>query len=310
MSQAPFNFIFLGTSEFAATILEKLAAANYSPSLVVTQPDRPKGRKQTLTPPPVKSLALDLKLPIIQPEKLDDNFNQRLKDINPDLIITAAYGEIIPSSTLNIPAYHSLNVHPSLLPKYRGASPIQTALLAGQAQTGITLIQMDEKLDHGPIITSLASPIDPSDTYPTLSHKLARIAADLLIKTIPEYTKGNIKLQKQDHAQATLTKIIKKEDGLINPDQTAQEIYNMYRAYTPWPGVFGQLKAKQQELTIKLIAIELIHQTNQKKEPLELFNQDKNLYLQTADTPLKINRLQPIGKNAMAAASFINGYLS
>lgn len=279
-------------------------------STVVTQPDQPVGRKKIITPPPVKILAEKNNLPVLQPGKLDDDFNQKILAGKPDIFIVAEYGNILPQTTLDIPQHGALNIHPSLLPKYRGPSPIQTALLNGDQKTGLTIIKMDAQMDHGSIISKIQLLISKQDTYTTLSKKLAQAGAELLLKTIPQYISGKITPEEQNHRQATLTKIIKKEDGLITQEKTAQDIYNTYRAYIEWPGIYYESRIKNQESRLKLINIELTDLENKKNNPLELFVENKNLYLTCADnTVLKINSLQPQGKKQMNAISYINGYL-
>jgi len=305
------NIVFFGTSEFAAIILNKiLLATNYQLLAVVTQPDKPVGRKKTLTPSPVKILAQQHSLPILQPEKLDITFTATLKLLNADLFIVVAYGKIIPQDIIDLPLYKTINVHPSLLPRYRGPSPIQFALLNGETQTGVSIMLIDKKMDHGPIISNFQFPISNNDTYSTLSKKLAEHSAKLLIETIPDYISGKIKPQPQNHHQATFSKIIIKENGLITADKTAQQIYNMWRAYQPWPEIYLEFRIKNKESRIKLLDIKLSNLVDQKNSSLELFTKDKNLYLQCADnTVLQINQLQLIGKNKMDAKSYINGYL-
>ncbi|OGG87666.1 methionyl-tRNA formyltransferase [Candidatus Kuenenbacteria bacterium RIFCSPHIGHO2_02_FULL_39_13] len=305
------KIIFFGTSDFAAIILNKLLqTAHCQLAALVTQPDKPAGRKKKLTPPPVKILAQQKNIPVLQPAKLDNNFNQKISALKPNLFIVAEYGNLLPGSTLAIPKHGALNVHPSLLPEYRGPSPMQTALLNDDRQTGITIIKMDEKMDNGPIINQQESIIDKQDTYTSLSKKLAEQSADLLIKTIPDYINKKIKPKKQKHAQASFTKIIKKEDGLITKNKTAEQVFNMWRAYQPWPGVFIESRIKNKELRIKLIKIELTNLMNKKNNPLELFIENNSLYLLCANrTVLKINCLQLNGKKSVDAQSFINGYM-
>jgi len=221
------KIIFMGTPEFSAVILEALVNSNYEIAAVITNPDAPIGRKQILTPSPVKVLAEKNKIPVIQ---LDE-----MRDFNVDLAIVAAYGKIISKNVLDIPRYGMINVHPSLLPKYRGASPIQNAILNGDKKTGVTIMKLDKEMDHGEIISQVETQILGSDTYESLSQKLAILGAELLIKTIPDYTSGKIKPVKQNHAEATYTKIIKKEDGKIDWSKSAIEIERIVRAFYPWP---------------------------------------------------------------------------
>jgi len=232
------KIIFLGTPEFGATILEGLIKNNHKPCLVITATDKPVGRKQILTPPPAKIIAEKYNIPIIQPEKVLSCKLQATR-IKPDLIIMAAYGEIIPKEFLEIPKYGCLNIHPSLLPKYRGPSPIQTVILNGDRETGTTIILIDEKMDHGPVIANRQLSItDCEITTDELSKKLAALSIDLLIKIVPKWINGEIKAKPQDESKATYTKIIKKEDGKINWKKSAEEIERQIRAFYPWPGTF------------------------------------------------------------------------
>jgi len=310
MVKTTINLIFFGTSPFAEVVLDSLLKSNkFKIKAVVTQPDKPTGRKQVLTPSPVKLLAQKNNLSVLQPTKLDENINQQLKKLNPDIFLVIAYGKFIPDSIINIAPNKFINIHPSLLPKYRGPSPIQSAFLNDDHQTGITLMQIDDKMDHGPIIKQIIYKISPTDTFITLSKKLARASADLLIKTLPLYINNKVKPIKQNHDQATLTKIITKEDGAIKLNHTASQIYNLWRAYQPWPGIFGNFKCNNKNFKIKLLDIKPAT-LNNKFKPLQLFTQASLLYLTCANnTFLEILKLQPEGKNEMDAKNFINGYL-
>ena len=231
------NIIFMGTPEFGAIILEELIKAGYKPILVVTASDKPVGRKQILTPPPVKVLAEKYGIEICQPEKIE-SCKLKIENCKPDLIIVAAYGQILPKEILEIPKNGSLNVHPSLLPKYRGPTPIQTAILNGDKKTGVTIILMDEKIDHGPIINQRALEIEKNETATTLQNKLAEFGASLLLETIQKWQKGMLKTYPQDETKATYTKILTREDGRVNWKKTAQALEKEVRAYTLWPESF------------------------------------------------------------------------
>lgn len=319
------KIIFFGTPEFAKIVLEKIVRQdNLKIVTVVTAPDKPVGRKQILTPPPSKVLAQENNILVLQPVDLSDqNFIEQLKLLLPDLIVVAAYGKIIPKNILDIPKFGSLNVHPSLLPKYRGASPTQAALLNGETETGVTIMLMDEKVDHGPVIADCGLQITDFDTYETLSKKLAEVGAELLIRTIPNYTAGKIKPVEQDHNKATYYKMIKKSDGEIDWQKSATEIYNQWRAFYPWPGVFAQQKTNnKKQTTIKFIEIVLpVTQVFRPDiKPGEFFildprfrgndNKGKKLYITCGNNSvLEIKKIQPEGKKVMTAQEFINGYL-
>lgn len=305
-----YKIVFWGTSEFAATILTRLCPVA-KPILVITTPDEKTGRHQILSPSPVKTLALSEKINLLQPEKLDENLITELKKIQPDLFIVAAYGKIIPQSILDIPNFGSLNIHPSLLPKYRGASPIQTALLNNENFTGVTLIFMDAKMDHGPIIAQTpAIKILATEKFPELRDHLADLGADLLLKTLPDWFAKKITPQAQNDNQATFCHLIKKQEGQINWQKTALEIFNHWRAFYPWPGIYSNefLGLKNPNL-IKLLEIKPSTLACD-YQPGTLFVADKKLFVACSQkTVLEIISLQPAGKKVMPAQNFINGYL-
>jgi methionyl-tRNA formyltransferase len=248
------NIIFFGTSEFAGIILEKMIQVGLKPALVVTTPDKPAGRRQRFTPPPVKILADKYNLRVVQPESIS-NFqflisNQILnpndQNTRPDLFVLAAYGKIVPKKILGVPKYGTLNVHPSLLPKHRGPSPVQTAILEGDTETGVTIMLMDEEIDHGPIIASTKYNLqDTRYAYEELHNKLADIGADLLIDTIPKWINEEIKAKEQNHGEATFTKKFSREDGRIDWNKDAEYIDRQVRAFSPWPGAFTMWKEKR-----------------------------------------------------------------
>lgn len=227
----------MGTPEFGAIILDKLIKGSFKPVLVVTAPDKPVGRKQILTPSPVKIIARKNNIPVEQPEIIK-NWKLKIGNLNPDLGIVAAYGQIIPKDILDIPKYGFLNVHPSLLPKYRGPSPIQYAILKGEKITGVTIMLMDEKMDHGPILAQRGLEIEEKETGETLHNKLANLGASLLMESIPRWTRKMIKPKPQDEKKATYTKILTREDGRINWKKTAKDLERQVRAFCPWPGTY------------------------------------------------------------------------
>ncbi|MFA6254549.1 MAG: methionyl-tRNA formyltransferase [Patescibacteria group bacterium] len=238
------KIVFLGTPEFAMPILQALIGNNYKLALVITQPDKPAGRKQELIPPPIKVLAQKNNLAIAQPnnkKELAAIFEQNKFD----LAVLAAYGMIIPDEILTKPKFGFLNIHPSLLPKYRGSSPIQSAILTGDKKTGVSIIQLAKKIDAGPIVAQAETEIEPQDNVEILSQKLAELGGQLLIETIPGYLKGEVKLRPQNETEATFTKMIEREDGLINWQKTASQIERQFRAFYPWPGVFTHLAGKR-----------------------------------------------------------------
>jgi len=239
MSNKNLNFAFLGTSEFAVKILEKLIENGYIPYLIVTVPDRPKGRKMILTPPPVKQLIANGKwqIEIAQPEKLSA-ISHQLSAVRPDLFIVADYGKIIPKSVLDLPKYGTINVHPSLLPKFRGPSPIQSFILSGEEKTGVTIMLMDEEVDHGAILSQQKYQ-GSTLILPKMEENLAELGGEMLVEVIPKWINGEIKAQEQDHGLATFTKKIAKEDGLVDLKKDNPEtIYGKFLAFQPWPGIY------------------------------------------------------------------------
>jgi methionyl-tRNA formyltransferase len=238
--------IFFGTPRFAATVLASLLEAGMAPAAVVCNPDRPVGRKRIVTPPPVKVLAEAHGVPVLQPEALDDAFAARLRGLDPDCFIVAAYAKIIPQEFLAIPRLGAIGVHPSLLPKYRGASPIQSAILAGERETGVTLYRMDAKMDHGPVLVHSTIPIAEYDTYLMLEAHLAAEAGTLLVATLPDIAADTLRGIPQDDATATFTKKFSTQDGFI-PDtmlaaaergENAATVLRKILAFTPEPGAW------------------------------------------------------------------------
>lgn len=225
------NFVFWGTPEVASETLEILKKNSYLPSLIITAPDKPKGRKMLVTPPPVKVWAEKNHIPYIQPEKLDIDFQA-------DLSIVVAYGKIIPENILNLPKLGSINIHYSLLPKYRGASPVESAILNGDTETGVTIQKMAFKLDSGPILAQEKIKILPEEKTQELRQRLIKIGGELLIKILPDFINEKIKEISQDEKRAIFCKKIKKEDGQINLDDSAIKNFNKFRAYAYWPRTF------------------------------------------------------------------------
>lgn len=244
--------VFFGTPNFAVPILKELLEHDFKPMAVITAPDKPVGRKQEIVPPPIKILARENNIPVFQPETKEELLAQTI-NLKPDLIILAAYGKILPKEILDMPKYGAINVHPSLLPKYRGASPIQFAILNGEEETGTTIMLMNEKVDEGPILSQEKIKIAVDETYESLEKKLSDISAKLLIKTLDRWiilkemsnlTKDALKPQEQDNSEASYTKILNKKDGQINWQKPAIEIERQIRAFYPWPGSFTSFTPK------------------------------------------------------------------
>ncbi|MDZ4284519.1 MAG: methionyl-tRNA formyltransferase [Patescibacteria group bacterium] len=258
MRNAAHKFLFFGTPRFAVIVLDGLKAAGLVPALIVTAPDKPAGRGMRLTPPPVKLWAQENDIKFQQPTGLEIG-NWKL-EIAPQLFIVAAYGKILPSWLLKIPTHGALNVHPSLLPKYRGSSPIQSQILANERDVGVSIMLLDEKMDHGPIVTSYQLPVtsysngwQPSATE--LEETLAHAGGKLLAETIPKWLAGEITPQEQDHAQATYTKKITREDGLVALEDVAGNPYETFlkiRAFDPWPGTYFFAERQQKKIRVKI----------------------------------------------------------
>lgn len=240
------RMIFMGTSELSVTVLESLVKAGHEIVDVYTRADKPAGRGRKPAPPPVKEASQRLGLPVYQPATIKTPEEiERVRRIKPDIAVIAAYGRLIPGDMLDIPPLKFINLHPSLLPKYRGAAPINAPILAGDKETGVSIFVLEEGMDTGPILAQKSMPITPADTGETLSQKLAILGAELLVDTIPRWARGEIKPQPQDDSQATYTHIIKKEEGRLDWSRTAVELWRQVRAFQPWPGSFttwnGQL---------------------------------------------------------------------
>lgn len=238
MDKNNLKFIFWGTPDIASKTLEILKLGGYLPSLIITSQDKPQGRKMTITPTPVKTWAEENNIPYLQPIKIDDNFIELIKKMEFDLSIVVAYGKILPEKIINTPKKGTLNIHYSLLPKYRGASPLESALLNGENITGVTIQKMAYQLDSGPIVAKEKIDISIEETKQTLKDKLVIIGADLLIKILPDYISDKILLETQKEEGVSFCSKIKKEDGEINLDDKPILNWNKYRSYLGWPGVF------------------------------------------------------------------------
>lgn len=300
-----YRTIFFGTPDFAVPILKELTTFLYLDLLlVITQPDKPIGRNLKLTPPPVKVFAENKGIPIFQPEKIKTaEFAKKLKQLAPDVIILVAYGKIIPVNLLEIPKFGWLNIHASLLPKFRGASPIQAAILEGKQKTGITLMKIDEGLDTGPIIAQKSLKIDQNDNFEALHDKLAKLGADLVKEALLDYLKGKIIPQPQAEETATLTKIIKKEDGKIDWSNKANYIEKQIRAYTPWPGAYCFWNNKR----LKIIEASVSTVTTPLSKG-EIKGIDNKILVGTVKENLELKKIQLEGKIPLSISEFLKGY--
>lgn len=299
------KIIFMGTSDFAVAILQSLWENKFNIVAVFTKADSPAGRGYVLQESAVKKFARAKNLLLFQPEKLDEKSTEDLKKLQPDLMIVADYGKIIPSSILRLPPHGILNVHPSLLPKFRGSSPIQNALLAGETETGATIMLLDDGMDTGAILAQEKLTIQPAETFSELSVRLAQASARLLIKTIPLWLAGKIEPRKQNEARASLCRMITKEDGKIDWTQSAPEIFNRYRAFEKWPGIYTFWQDKR--INLKKIALDK-PQNVKKLKPGEIFWAEGKLKVQAGFGVIILEEVQMENKTVTDYKSFINGY--
>jgi methionyl-tRNA formyltransferase len=294
--------IFLGTPAFAVPTLEKMAGAGYQVPLVVTQPDRPKGRGGALATSPVKEAALRLGLPVFQPERVRRPEAQaRLAELQPDAMVVVGYGQIIPQSVIDIPPYGIINVHASLLPKYRGAAPIQWAIARGETRTGVTTMQIDAGLDTGDMLLQAETEIGPEETAVDLGGRLAPMGAELLIETLAGLAAGTIGPQKQDSTQATLAPILKKEDGRIDWARPAPEIHNRVRGLVPWPGAHTTFRGQSLHVWKARVG------SGGEGAPGKLLAGRKLIVACGSSTALELREVQLEGRKKMSGEAFANG---
>lgn len=272
----------MGTPDYAARYLEGLIEADLTPIAVITQPDRPAGRTQIVEPTPVKLVALKHTIPVYQPEDIrESQWTEKICELAPELIVVVAFGQIIPQSILDIPPKGCINVHPSLLPRHRGATPWQETILQGDTKTGVTIMLMDEKMDHGPILAQEKIDVAQAETTKSLENKTAAVGIPLLISALEQWFMGTIVPNEQKHEEATYTRLLKKESGKIDWSKSAIEIERMVRALEPWPGTWTEWNGKR----IKILKTHLGEQNT-----------------------LFVDELQPEGKKPMDAQTFRNGY--
>jgi methionyl-tRNA formyltransferase len=296
--------IFLGTPEFAVPSLKALSSAGHEIAAVFTQPDRPKGRGNLVSESPIKRAAKELGFEVHQPERIRRPESvERLREIAPDLMVVVGYGQIIPQSIIDIPRFGILNVHASLLPKYRGAAPIQWAIANGETETGVTIMQIDAGLDTGDMLLKSSVPIGPDQTAPELSAGLAQIGAKLLIEAIAQIESGTAVRKKQNDQEATYAPILKKEDGQIEWSRTAQQIYNRLRGFTPWPGAFTIFRGQPLLITRGKPTQE------QALAQAALQIRNRRMFAGCGQaTVFELLEVQPAGKSRMSASAFLNGY--
>jgi methionyl-tRNA formyltransferase len=305
----PFHIVFMGTPDFAVPILRALAGdKTFSIDAVVTQPDRATGRKQALTPPPVKRVAQELGLFVLQPEKVGaPDVLEQIRALNPDVIVTAAYGQLLPQRLLDIPRCGCLNVHASLLPRWRGAAPIHRAIMAGDQETGVTIMEMVKALDAGPIVAAETVPITDRDTVGTLHDKLAECGARLLLRVLPDYLEGRIKAVPQPESGVTYADRIAREDEFLDWSWSTEKLHNHIRGLSPWPGAVTSWQGKDFKVWLAEPA--------QVAEP-ELVTvpvgtvvglAEQGVCVKTGDGWLRLLEVQPAGKRRMSAEDWLRG---
>ena len=297
------RIMFMGTPSFAVPCLQALVG-HYEIVAVVTQPDRPARRGRRIVASAVKKAALAYDLPLMQPESLrQEEVIAEIRELQPQVIVVAAYGQILRPQVLSIPPSGVINVHPSLLPKYRGASPIAGALLAGEEKTGVTIMLMDEGMDTGPILAQISIKIRPEDTTGSLVERLARTGADLLLETLPRWLEGQIKPQPQDNARATYTKPIAKKDGLIDWSLPAVEIWGRVRAFDPWPGAHTWWRGK----LFKVLASRPLPEWAGKGKPGQVLDLSAGVAVATGQGALLLQEVQLAGRRAIGIQDFVRG---
>ena len=296
------RIVFMGSPDFALPTLQSLA--NHYPVVgVVTQPDRPSGRGRKLASPPVKTLAIELGIPVLQPERLrsDQHAKEQIQAWKPDVIVVVAFGQILKSDILHFPPFGCLNVHASLLPRWRGVSPIQAAIRHGDSETGVTIMLMDEGIDTGPILAQRAIPITSQDTGGSLSEKLAQLGAELLLDTLPDYLDGAISPKPQGESPTPYLSMLKKSDGELDFNQPAEYLERLVRAYHPWPGTFTWWRSAP----LKVLAAHPLKapspgvgvQTTAEEKPA----------IGTSDGLLVLDQVQPAGRSPMPGETFLRG---
>lgn len=297
------KIVFMGTPDYAVNTLEALIKSGHEVAAVFAQPDKPVGRKQIITPPPVKVCANEHNIPVFQPNTLrDGKALEILKEINPDVIVVVAYGKILPKEILNLPKYGCVNGHASLLPKYRGSAPIQYAILCGETETGVTTQLMDEGIDTGDILDTVTTEIGDEETAEELFDRLAVLSADLMVDTIKKLEKGEITPTPQNHKEATHAPIIKKEMARLDFTKTAREIHNAIRGYYSWPCAFFMLNGKR----IKVLSARIGDNTT-KSAGTVIGNDDELVIACGENSSIRLITVQPEGSKAMSSKQMLCG---
>ncbi len=302
--------IFFGTPEFALPTLQLLAKNGAFEIFVVTAPAKPAGKSGVITPSPIKILSDNLGLLTFEPERLrDPDFFKKIASLKPELFVVAAYGKIIPQELLDIVPDGSINIHPSLLPKYRGPSPIEAAILAGEKETGVTIMLMDAEIDHGPVLAEEIVLVKENETAPELSKRLAKIGAKLLLNTLPRWFLGEIAATPQDHERATYTKRLEREDGRLYWDNPADLLLRQVRAYAGWPESHFIWMRNNEALRVKVEAARIISSGGGERSYGTVWQAaDAPIAIETLDGALAVDKLRLQGKASRTATEFINGY--
>ncbi len=300
------KIVYMGTPDFAVSALESIINDGHEVSLVITQPDKPKGRSKALVPTPVKAKAMEYNIPVHQPEKVrSDETVKMLEDINPDVIVVAAYGQILPESILNIPRYGCINIHASLLPKYRGAAPVEWSIIDGEEKTGVTTMYMEKGLDTGDMIDKVEVIIEKNDNGQTLHDKLSAAGADLILETLNKLSEGTAVRTPQKHEDSCYAVMLKKDMGNIDFSKSADEIERLMRGLNPWPCAYSTIAGKG----VKLFVADVIDMDDSAGyKPGEIIEVAKKTFtIACGKGALVIRNLQPEGKKPMDTVSYLNG---
>ncbi len=298
------QIVFMGTPDFSATVLKKLCDTENTPALVVTRADKPAGRGYELRPSPVKRLAMENGIEVLQPEKLsDESFLTRLREIHPDVIVVVAYGRILPETVLNLPKYGCINAHASLLPKYRGAAPMQRAIMDGESETGVTIMKMDKGLDTGDMMLTLKTPITDTDNLETVHDRLAEMSGDAILQALELLKTETATYEKQDGDKATYAEKITKDDEIIDFNKAAREISCQIRALSPFPYAYCKYNGKM----LKILEATADEQTVNAKAGEVLSVKGGEIKVATGNGTLTITRVFPESKRRMSALDFVNG---
>lgn len=305
MADTSFRIVFMGTPDFAVPALNKLLNGKDKVVAVVTQPDRPKGRGKKLSPPPVKVVAEKAGIPVLQPTKIrTEEFASTLKSYLPDLIVVAAYGRILPVSILELPRLGCINIHGSLLPRHRGAAPIQWAIIKGDKEAGITIMQMDAGMDTGDILLPAAIPVAEDETAGTLFGKLAELGGATLIQALDQLRQDKLLPIKQDHSLATAAPPLTKEDGCLNWNKPAAELHCLIRGLDPWPAAYSFIDGQR----FRFFTPEIIHKKGNQPAGTLILADHQGLLIATAQDCLLIKEIQPEGKKRMTVEAYLCGH--